>query len=99
MEYNKIYEICQPIMDWLKEHYPHGYKIIIDNNSAELIECGKLMILDKQISKNIDKYMPQKSFDGILEDCKDNFQNKEKFKQAKELAKGFKNFMEQNKEK
>lgn len=49
MQYNEIYDICQPIMDWLKQNYPHNHKIVIDTNGAELIECGKLIILDKDL--------------------------------------------------
>lgn len=47
MQYNEIYNVCQPVMDWLKEHYPHNHKIVIDANGAEMIECGKLIALDK----------------------------------------------------
>ena len=49
MQYNEIYNICQPVMDWLKENYPHNHKIVIDTNGAELIECGKLVVLDKKL--------------------------------------------------
>lgn len=49
MQYNEIYNICQPVMDWLKEHYPHNHKIIIETTGAELIECGKLIVLDKDL--------------------------------------------------
>lgn len=51
MQYNEIYNICQPVMDWLKEQYPNGHKILIDTNSAELIEHGKLMVLDKDLKE------------------------------------------------
>lgn len=53
MQYNEIYNICQPVMDWLKEHYPHNHKIVINTNGAELIECGKLTALDNDLLKNI----------------------------------------------
>lgn len=49
MQYNEIYNICQPVIDWLKEHYPHGHKIVISTNGAEMIECGKLVALDKDL--------------------------------------------------
>lgn len=49
MQYNEIYNICQPVMDWLKEHYPNNHKIVIDTTGAELIECGKLIALDKDL--------------------------------------------------
>lgn len=42
-------------MDWLKEHYPHNHKIVIDTNSAELIECGKLITLDKSLRETVFK--------------------------------------------
>lgn len=51
MQYNEIYNICQPVMDWLKEQYPNGHKILIDTNSAELMEHGKLMVLDKDLKE------------------------------------------------
>lgn len=53
MKYSEIYNICQPVMDWLKEHYPHSHKIVIDANSAELIEGGKLIALDKRLKENM----------------------------------------------
>lgn len=53
MQYNEIYNICQSVMDWLKEHYPHSHKIVIDTNSAELIECGKLIALDKDLKSTV----------------------------------------------
>lgn len=49
MQYNEIYNICQPVMDWLKEHYPHNHEIIISTNGAEIIERGKLNVLDKDL--------------------------------------------------
>lgn len=49
MQYNEIYNICQPVMDWLKEQYPNNHKIVIDATGAELIECGKLIVLDKDL--------------------------------------------------
>lgn len=61
MQYNEIYNMCQPIMDWLKEHYPHNHKIVIDWNGAEMIECGKLVALDKGLKKIMFQkpYMPK----------------------------------------
>lgn len=53
MEYQEIFEICQPVMDWMKEHYPHNYKIVISTSGAELIETGKLTVLDKELMKKI----------------------------------------------
>lgn len=53
MQYNEIYNICQPVMDWLKEHYPHNHKIVIETSGAELIEGGKLIALDKDLKKNM----------------------------------------------
>lgn len=49
MQYNEIYNICQPVMDWLKEHYPNNHKIVISTNGAEMIECAKLNVLDKDL--------------------------------------------------
>lgn len=53
MQYNEIYEICQPIIDWLKEHYPHNHKIVIETTGANLIEDGKLVVLDKDLKSNM----------------------------------------------
>lgn len=53
MEYCEIYNICQPIISWLNEHYPHDYKIVISTSGAELIETGKLTVLNKEIMENI----------------------------------------------
>lgn len=49
MQYNEIYNICQLVMDWLKEQYPNNHKIVVDTTGAELIECGKLIALDKEL--------------------------------------------------
>lgn len=49
MQYNEIYNICQPVIDWLKEQYPNNHKIVIDTTGADLIECGKLIALDKDL--------------------------------------------------
>lgn len=61
MQYNEIYNICQPVIDWLKEHYPHNHKIVIDTSGAEMIECGKLITLDKDLKKTMFQkpYMPK----------------------------------------
>ena len=53
MEYQDIFNVCQPVMDWLKEHYPHNYKIIINTSGAELVETGKLTVLDKELMEKI----------------------------------------------
>lgn len=58
MEYSEIYKICQPVIDWMKEHHPENHQIIIDKNGAELIEFGKLSILDKDLEN---KYKELKS--------------------------------------
>lgn len=55
MQYNEIYNICQPVMDWLKEQYPNNHKIVIDTTGAELIECGKLIALDKSLKETMFK--------------------------------------------
>ena len=55
MQYNEIYNICQPVMDWLKEHYPHNHKIVIETSGAELIEGGKLIALDKSLKETFFK--------------------------------------------
>lgn len=55
MQYNEIYNICQPVMDWLKKQYPNNHKIVIDTNGAELIECGKLIALDKSLKETMFK--------------------------------------------
>lgn len=64
MQYNEIYKICQPVMDWLKEQYPNNHKIVISTNGAELIECGKLVVLDESL-----KPKPGKTLSEMMEDC------------------------------
>lgn len=49
MQYNEIYNICQPVINWLKENYPHNHEIVINANGAEMIERGKLIVLDKEL--------------------------------------------------
>lgn len=53
MEYQEIFNACQPVMDWLKEHYPHNHEIVINTSGAELVETGKLTVLDKELMKKI----------------------------------------------
>ena len=90
MKYNEIYKICQPVMDWLKEHYPHECKIVIDTNSAELIQSGKLVVLDKEMRSAMAP--SAKSIDEIMEDYRDKFDNEEDFENVKNAALSFKKF-------
>ncbi len=53
MDYSEIYNVCQPVIDWLKEHYPHNHKLVIGTSGAELIETGKLTVLDKELMEQI----------------------------------------------
>lgn len=53
MDYSEIYNVCQPVMDWLKEHYPHDHKLVVGTSSAELIETGRLTVLDKELMEKI----------------------------------------------
>lgn len=53
MPYNEIFNICQPVIDWLKEQYPNNHKIVISTTGAELIECGKLIAFDKNLKETI----------------------------------------------
>lgn len=55
MEYNEIYNICQPVINWLKEQYPNNHKIVIDTYGAELVEVGKMTVIDEDIKTNFDK--------------------------------------------
>lgn len=68
MEYSEIYNICQPIIDWLKENYPHNHKIIIDTSSAELIECSKMLVLDKKLSNVISNSYSPKGYEKEMHD-------------------------------
>ncbi len=56
--YNKIYEVCQPVIDWLNENYPHNHKIVITTSGAELMETGKLVVPSKELKDLIEKGMP-----------------------------------------
>lgn len=51
MKYNEIYNICQPVINWLKENYPHNHEIVISTTGAEMIERGKLIVLDKELKE------------------------------------------------
>lgn len=53
MQYNEIYNICQPVINWLKENYPHNHEIVINTNGAEMIERGKLIVLDKELKETM----------------------------------------------
>ena len=49
MNYADIYDKFQPIMDWLKEHYPHDMTIEVDTNSARLVEKRGILAMDKHV--------------------------------------------------
>lgn len=40
-------------MDWLKSNYPNNHRIVIDTNGAELVECGKLNVIDNDLKEAI----------------------------------------------
>lgn len=80
MQYNEIYNICQPVIDWLKEHYPHNHKIVIETTGANLIEDGKLTVLDKDLQKIRDN---NKSAIEIIEERRELFSSDEDFERAK----------------
>lgn len=71
MEYNKIYEICQPVIDWLKDNYPHGHKILISTSGAELIETGKITILDQKLMNTIEKGMKDEETQNVVKAFED----------------------------
>ena len=50
--YNSVYDLFQPIFNWLQCHYPAGeVKFIVDKNSAEMIQKYGVMVLDKSLIK------------------------------------------------
>ena len=52
--YNSVYDLFQPIFNWLQCHYPAGeVKFIVDKNSAEMIQKYGVMVLDKSLMKPI----------------------------------------------
>lgn len=71
MEYNKIYEICQPVIDWLKDNYPRGHKILISTSGAELIETGKITILDQKLMNTIEKGMKDEETQNVVKAFED----------------------------
>lgn len=87
MQYNDIYNICQPIMDWLKEQYPNNHKIVISTNGAELIENGKLIVLNENIRAKTGNTTTE-----MMEDCANKISSspgteflKELFEKNKEI--------------
>ena len=42
--YNEIYDLFEPIFNWIQKHYPSGAFFIVDSDSAELY-CGKPELL------------------------------------------------------
>lgn len=81
MQYNEIYNICQPVIDWLKEHYPYNHKIVIETTGANLIEDGKLTVLDKDLKKITSN---NKSSLEIIQEHRELFSSDEDFERAKE---------------
>lgn len=63
MQYNEIYKIVIPVMDWIKEHYPHNHVLVISATGAELQETGKLIIVNKkeweETMESINKSIPE----------------------------------------
>ena len=42
--YNEIYDLFEPVFNWIQKHYPSGAFFIVDSDSAELY-CGKPELL------------------------------------------------------
>lgn len=47
--YNELYNVCHLELDWLNELCSHYHDIIIEVTGEELIECEKLITLDKDL--------------------------------------------------
>lgn len=89
MRYTEIYDICEPVIQWIKEHYPNNYSIVIDKNGAELIERRKLTILDKKTEQILNASSRDKT-DDLLNQCKDAFDSEEAFEKFKKSVKKIK---------
>lgn len=53
MQYNEIYELFEPIFQWLKEQYPNDGFFIVERNGARFCGDKHLLILPKE---NIDRW-------------------------------------------
>lgn len=85
MEYNEIYEICDPAMKWLKEHCPDGCKIVISKNSAEIITSVGPKILDKKTEDFIES-TKGKTEEEIMDQFRCAFSDEESFEKFKRNA-------------
>lgn len=49
--YGNIYDMFQPIFDWLKFHYPAGEVYFwVDNNSAKMMQNYRVVAFSKEIT-------------------------------------------------
>ncbi len=49
MEHDKIYELFEPIFQWLKENYPNGAYFLVDKNSAKLYSNENIKVFSDEI--------------------------------------------------
>lgn len=89
MSYNEICDICEPVIQWMKENYPNNYSIVIDKNGAELIERRKFTILDKKTEQILNAASKNDS-DDILNQFRHAFDSDESFENFKNTVKNAK---------
>ena len=48
--YGNIYDMFQPIFDWMQKHYPSGEMLfLVDSRSAKMVHEHKVMAFDKHL--------------------------------------------------
>lgn len=49
MEHDKIYELFEPIFQWLNENFPNGAYFLVDKYSAKLYSNENITVFSKEI--------------------------------------------------
>lgn len=57
MRYGDIYEMFEPIFQWIKEHYPSGGYFIVDHNSAKFYCPHILSVYSKELTNTANSFM------------------------------------------
>lgn len=60
--YGNIYDMFQPIFDWLQKHYPSGEVFfIVKHRTAQMYQEYKVCAFDKQLKESVNE-IAEKSF-------------------------------------
>lgn len=66
--YGNIYDMFQPIFDWIKVHYPAGeVKFVVDYNSAKMYQEHGPFVVSKELKQPLGGIIEKKFENGVEE--------------------------------